>query len=271
MTSFLKVDGTKIVDGSGKEVILRGAGLGGWMTMENFISGYPGCEFQIREALQNVLGEQRANFFFDKFLEYFFGDEDAIFFKTLGLNCIRIAIGYRHFEDDMNPRVLKKEGFAHLDRVIHACAAQGIYTILDMHTAPGGQNGGWHSDHGTHIANFWLHKDFQDRLIWLWTEIAAHYKDNEWIAGYNPMNEPADPQYSGLITYYDRVYEAIQGVDPNHILFFDGNTYATDFSRFPEDATNVGQMPRIPSMTIQSLGFPSRRNPTLGPRSKCEG
>ncbi|EEB87040.1 hypothetical protein MPER_15795, partial [Moniliophthora perniciosa FA553] len=45
--SLLKVSGTKIVDENGKEVILRGAGLGGWMNMENFISGYPGCEFQI--------------------------------------------------------------------------------------------------------------------------------------------------------------------------------------------------------------------------------
>jgi hypothetical protein len=31
MSSYLKVSGTKIVDGDGKEVILRGAGLGGWM------------------------------------------------------------------------------------------------------------------------------------------------------------------------------------------------------------------------------------------------
>ena len=37
--SFLKVSGTKLVDGEGHEVILRGAGLGGWMNMENFISG----------------------------------------------------------------------------------------------------------------------------------------------------------------------------------------------------------------------------------------
>jgi hypothetical protein len=29
--TILKVSGTKIVDGDGKEVILRGAGLGGWM------------------------------------------------------------------------------------------------------------------------------------------------------------------------------------------------------------------------------------------------
>ena len=32
MAGFLKVEQTKIVDGEGKEVILRGAGLGGWMT-----------------------------------------------------------------------------------------------------------------------------------------------------------------------------------------------------------------------------------------------
>lgn len=29
--SFLKISGTKIIDVDGKEVILRGAGLGGWM------------------------------------------------------------------------------------------------------------------------------------------------------------------------------------------------------------------------------------------------
>ena len=79
----------------------------------------------------------------------------------------------------MNPRVLKPEGFKHLDRVIDLCAKHGIYTILDLHTAPGGQNGGWHSDHGTHIAGFWIHKDFQDRLVWLWTEVAKHYKDEK--------------------------------------------------------------------------------------------
>ena len=161
----------------------------------------------------------------------------------------------------MNPRVLKQEGFVHLDRVIQACAAQGIYTILDMHTAPGGQNGGWHSDHGAHIAGFWIHKDFQDRLVWLWAEIAKHYKDNPWVAGYNPMNEPADPQHSGLITYYDRVYQAIQTVDPNHILFFDGNTFATDFSGFPEDAAKRWPNAAYSIHDYSVFGFPKSPEP----------
>ncbi|TFK25855.1 endo-1,4-beta-glucanase [Coprinopsis marcescibilis] len=236
--SLLKISGTKIVDEQGQEVILRGAGLGGWMNMENFITGYPGCEHQIREALTEAIGQDKAAFFFDKFLEYFFSDDDAAFFKSLGLNCIRIAFNYRHFEDDLNPRVLKESGFKHLDRVIDICARHGIYTILDMHTAPGGQNTDWHADHGGHIANFWNHKDFQDRSLWLWSNLAKHYKGNKWIAGYNPLNEPTDSKHTRLIEFYNNVYKAIREEDPDHAIFFDGNTFASDFSQFGDAHKN---------------------------------
>ncbi|KAF5350113.1 hypothetical protein D9756_009212 [Leucocoprinus leucothites] len=247
--SFLKVSGTQIVNEQGEEVMLKGAGLGGWMLMENFISGFPGCEYQIREALSDVLGQSKADFFFDKYLEHFFADADAKFFRSLGLNCIRIAVNYRHFEDDAKPRVLKSNAFAHLDRVISICAAHSIYTVIDMHSAPGGQSGGWHCDSGTHIANFWRHKDFQDRLVWLWEMIAEKYKDNKWIAGYNLINEPADPSGWGrtdvggkdgkrqleLVHVYDRLVEAVRNIDDKHIIFLDGNTFAADFTQFPDD------------------------------------
>lgn len=86
--------------------------------MENFITGYTGHESQHRAAMRRVLGPEKYEFFFDKWLEYFFTEADAKFFAGLGLNCIRIPFNYRHFEDDMNPRVLKETGFKHLDRVI---------------------------------------------------------------------------------------------------------------------------------------------------------
>jgi aryl-phospho-beta-D-glucosidase BglC (GH1 family) len=87
-------------------------------SMENFITGFPGHELQHRKSMLNVLGKDKYEFFFDKWLEYFFTEADAEFFASLKLNCIRIPFNYRHFEDDMNPRVLKKEGFRHLGRVI---------------------------------------------------------------------------------------------------------------------------------------------------------
>lgn len=123
--------------------------------------GYPGRESQVRAALAKAIGTEKANFFFEKvyikkehaykslrmaitlqqLLEYFFTDADAKFFKSLGLNCLRLPFSYKHFEDDMNPRQLKQEGFAHLDRVIDICARHGIWTVLDLHAVPGWQNG----------------------------------------------------------------------------------------------------------------------------------
>src|SRR6201996_8184868 len=106
-TGILKVVGDKVVGNDGKTVILRGAGLGGWMNMENFITGYPGHESEHRAAMLAVLGKDKYEFFFDKFLEYFFMDDDAEFFASKGLNCLRVGFNYRHFEEDMNPRVIK--------------------------------------------------------------------------------------------------------------------------------------------------------------------
>lgn len=87
-----------------------------------------------------------------QFLEYFFTEADAAFFASLGLNCIRLPINYRHFEDDMAPGVFKPEGLKHLDRVIDLCAKHGIYTVIDLHAAPGGQNVDWHADAGSNQA-----------------------------------------------------------------------------------------------------------------------
>lgn len=184
--------------------------------------------------MMKVLGQEKSDYFFDKWLEYHFGEEDVKYFASLKLNCIRVPFNYRHFEDDMNPKVLKENGFKHLDRVINLCAKYNIYTILDLHALPGAQNVDWHSDNPTNYAAFWDHKDFQDRTIWLWEQIASRYKDNTWVAGYNPMNEPTDSEHVRLPAFYKRFLPAIRKVDPNHILFLDGNTFAIQWIGFEE-------------------------------------
>lgn len=278
-TGILKVDGENVVGNDGKPVILRGAGLGGWMkyifsnfcselqvdlcnSMENFITGYPGHEHQHRAAMLKVLGKEKYEFFFDKWLEYFFTDKDAEFFANKGLNCLRIPFNYRHFEDDMNPRVLKESGFKHLDRVVDLCAKHNIYTILDMHTVPGGQNCDWHSDNATNYAAFWDYKDHQDRTVWLWEQIAARYKDNAWVAGYNPINEPCDPLHWRLPAFYDRIEAAIRKIDPHHILWLDGNTFAMEWKYFDKKLPNT--VYALHDYTVMTQGSP-RSNPLADP------
>ncbi|KAJ5113630.1 putative glucan 1-3-beta-glucosidase A [Penicillium angulare] len=251
----LEVKAGKVVDidNGDAPLILRGAAIGGWMNMENFITGYAGHEREHRAALLEVLGKEKYDHFFNEWLWHFFTEADAKYFASLGLNCIRIPFNYQHFEDDMSPRVLKPEGFKHLDRVIDICAKYNIYTILDMHAVPGGQNPDWHSDNPTNVAAFWDHKDFQDRTIWLWRELAHHYKDQPWVAGYNPLNEPADPEYTRLAEFYDRVEKEIRVVDPDHILWLDGNTFAMEWKGFTHILPNC-----VYSLhDYSTMGFPT--------------
>jgi hypothetical protein len=233
MTGFLRVEGTKIVSEDGKPVVLRGAASGGHLNMENFITGYPGHETQHKEAMLKVMGQEKYDFFWDRFYDYFWTDKDSEFFAACNLNCLRIPFNHRHFLDDKDLTKINPNGFKLLDRIVESCARFGIYTVLDLHTVPGGQNQDWHSDNPTHIAQFWDYGHFQDTIINLWKHIAAHYKENSWVAGYNPLNEPADPKHTRLIDFYIRIEKEIRSVDEKHILFLDGNTYAADFNHFP--------------------------------------
>jgi hypothetical protein len=231
---LLQTAGSQIATRSGRSVPLRGVGLGGWMNMENFITGYPASESLQRKALRRALGDDGYREFFDRFLDVFFADEDAAFLASLGLNLVRLPINYHHFEDDMHPFELKEEGFRLLDQAIERCARHGIYTIIDLHAAPGFQNQHWHSDNPTHWAFFWTHKHFQDRAIYLWQAIAHRYRDNPWVAGYNPLNEPGDADGVAIGPFYERLHDAIRQIDPNHILFLDGNRYSLNFDIFTE-------------------------------------
>ncbi|KAH6893141.1 glucan 1,3-beta-glucosidase [Thelonectria olida] len=235
--TMLRTSGTKIVNSAGEKVVLKGAAVGGMLNMENFITGYSGHEHEHRAALKEVLGEKKADFFFDRLLHHFFTEADAALFANLGFNCLRIPFNYRHFMDDQNPSVIKQSGFALLDRLIDVCAKHNIYVVLDLHAVPGGQNQDWHSDSGLNHAVFWDFRDLQDRAIQLWEAIAAHYKGNPVVAGYNMLNEPADPQHVRLIAWYERAEKAIRAIDPDHMLFLDGNTYAMDFSHFSVEKT----------------------------------
>jgi endoglucanase len=238
-TNLLAVRGSRLVNGEGRTVVLRGFGLGGWMNMENFITGYPANEEAQREAVREVLGQEKSKLFFDRFLEHFFTEEDARFIQSLGLNLLRLPVNYRHFESDLEPYIVEEEGFRHLDRVIDLCARHGIYTIVDLHALPGYQNQHWHSDNPTHKALLWRHRHFQDRTVNLWEAIAARYRGNPWVAGYNPINEPADPTEQAIMPFYRRLYDAIRDADPDHIIFLEGNRYSQDFHMFGEPWENV--------------------------------
>jgi endoglucanase len=234
----LQTQGSRIVDSNGNPIRLKGTNIGGWLNMENFITGYAANESMMRAAMLAVLGRDRYELFFETLLTSFYGEADAAFLAESGLNCVRIPVNYRHLEADARPFEIIEDGFRHLDRAIEAGAAHGVYSIIDLHALPGSQNQHWHSDNPTHRALFWEHRHFQDRVVGIWQAIADRYKGNERVAGYNLMNEPADETRAVVGPFYERLSSAIREIDPEHILLFDGNTYSTEFGFFGEPLEN---------------------------------
>lgn len=229
---FLRAEPAGFIHPDGTPVRLRGTALGGWLNMENFITGYPSAESVMRAAVCRALGAEWYDLFFDRLLASFFTEADARFLVDAGYNALRIPVNYRHFEDDARPFEVLEEGFRHLDRAVDLCARHNMYAIIDLHALPGAQNQRWHSDNPTHLAMFWQHRHFQDRVVRLWETIADRYQDNPWVAGYNPINEPADESRQIVGPFCRRLVAAIRAVDPRHILFLDGNTYSTEFDVF---------------------------------------
>lgn len=231
---MLKVQGKLIVDEQGNKVVLKGYNIGNWMMMENFMLGYSGEEEEFRSAVLKYAGQEKYDYFFDRFLFYFLGEKDIAFMKEIGVNCIRIPFNYRHFESDNEPYRYNPKAMEHLDHLVELCRKYQMYIILDMHAVQGYQSTAWHCDNNGKPARLYTHAGERDRFYKLWAHIAAHYKDEEIIAGYDVINEPdalTDEAEMMLNQIYREVAEEIRSVDPNHIIFIAGNTYNKHFDK----------------------------------------
>jgi endoglucanase len=245
---FLHVSGRQIVDSKGNKVRLRGTCPGGWMNMEDFINGHPGAEHTLRAQMAEVLGPAKAQFFFERMLDYFFNEDDVIFLRKAGATVARIPLNYRHFEDDAAPFKYKEAGFARFDEVLRLCEKHGLYVILDLHSAQGWQNVHWHSDNASRISLFWEVPYYQDRYVALWQEFARRYKNRGVVAGYDLLNEPCSnnnrgdypwnvysnykPNWERINGVFRRAVTEIRKIDSRHIIFLEGDNYAKQFSGF---------------------------------------
>jgi len=242
---MLQVKQNQIVDGHGEVFRLRGTCIGGWMNMENFINGYPGDEHGLRTTMAEIIEPGKAQFFFDRWLDYFLAEEDIAFIKSCGATVVRLPLNYRHFERDVEPFKYLETGFERLDRVVQWCTKHHLYAILDLHSVQGWQNSDWHCDNSSRHSFFWQHPHFQDRFVALWEEFARRYKRNEIIAGYNVMNEPVSNAPAGRFyddrdyksdwdtfnNVYRRVVKQIRVIDPDHIIFLEGDLFSSRFEK----------------------------------------
>lgn len=216
----------KILGPDSKPITLKGVNLGGWLMMEGYIMHAPNEGVQkFKRNFAKQLGSNALRTFEKEFIKTFIQEKDIKNIAQLGFNCIRLPFHYKLVES--KPYQYSKEGLRAIDQVIEWAKKYNIYIILDLHAAPGCQNHDWHSD-SLGKADLWRNESFQKRTYALWEFLARRYKDNPTVAGYDILNEAVIHDAQKLNRFYKEVIKRIRCADKNHILFVEGNLWATN-------------------------------------------
>jgi endoglucanase len=247
----------EIVDGSGKPLHLRATNLGNWMVPEGYMWTFEGGPQSVREIeglVTELLGPDRAATFWHQYRESYVTRQDIHLLHEAGFNSIRIPLHYKFFETD------NSEGFLLLDRVIQWSRQEGLYVVLDLHAAPGGQTGANIDDSDGYP---WLYDSPQEQahLIAIWQRLSRHYKDNPTVLGYDLLNEPI-PHYPALAPLnvkleplYKKLTTAVRQIDTHHIFFLGGAQWDSNFAVFgpPFDSNTAYTFHKYWSKTDESV------------------
>ena len=231
-----------MVDAHGNKVMLRGVGLGNWTLPEGYMwrFGKNGDRpRQIEQIVTDLAGAEYAEHFWHDYRQNYVTEVDIRRIRELGFNCVRPSMNARLFLSEGETAEYREEGFSLLDNLLKWGHAEGVYVIVDMHAAPGGQTGTNIDDSAHDQPELFMDPKNQDRLVALWVKIAERYKDEPAVGAYDLLNEPlpartgASAKYKHLLEpLYMRIATAIRQVDKKHMITVEGANWANDWSVF---------------------------------------
>ena len=238
--AFITTKGKNIIGVDGKPLQLKGTNLGNWLVPEGYMFLFKEVSSPrlIHQTLTELLGPEEMKIFWKKYLDNYITEADIQYLKRIGMNSIRIPFNYRLFtnENYMGSNDSAR-GFKYLDRVINWCKKEKLYVLLDMHCAPGGQTGD-NMDDGDRYPFLFDSEQSKQQCAAIWKHIAAHYKNEPIIIGYDLLNEPIAHYFDKdhfnplLGPLYKQITKAIRQVDKIHLLFLGGAQWDSNFEPF---------------------------------------
>jgi aryl-phospho-beta-D-glucosidase BglC (GH1 family) len=220
-------------------LLLKGINLGNWLLPEGYMFKFESASSPrlIHTVLNQLIGEDEAKRFWNAYRDHYITRDDIQFIKRAGFNSVRVPFNYRMFVTDSQPQKLEGIGYELLDKVIRWCQEAGLYVILDMHAAPGGQTGD-NIDDSFGYPFLFESAESQELTIRIWQALATRYRNSTTILGYDLLNEPIAHFFDTaslnptLEPLYKRLVAAIRKVDKHHIIFLGGAQWNSNFKIF---------------------------------------
>lgn len=238
---FVHARDARLVDGSGRELLLRGVGLGNWLLPEGYMWRFgPGAESprEIEALVTRLVGPERAARFWDGFRDAFVTEQDIALIAASGFDHVRLPINARVIQDPSTGEPIEA-GYALIDRLIQWCRKHRLWVLLDLHGAPGGQTGTNIDDSPNNLPELFLEPRYRELTLRLWRDLATRYADETVVLGYDLLNEPLPNEWQhshagDLARLYRDLTAVIREVDRDHLLVYEGAHWATNWSIFTE-------------------------------------
>ena len=229
----IKQSGQYWVNASGARVNLRGTNIGNWLIQEFWMMGGSmtgindqcGLESKLSQRFGNTEKERLMKVFRDSFIT----TRDFDLMKGLGMNVIRIPFLYSLVENEYTPYTLRADAWQYLDWAVNEAEKRGMYVILDLHGAVGGQAAASEQHDGCiGAAQMWTNNTYWDRTKWLWDNIATHYRGRTAIAAYDLLNEPWGTDATTLANRSYELFNVVRAKDPEHVILLPGHNSGID-------------------------------------------
>ena len=126
---------------------IRGVNLGGWLVLEPWIRPSLFTQFAVEDEVKDQwtfcekLGKEEARRQLEKHWDSWLTKDDLQQLVDGGINHVRIPVGYWILGDIQEGEPWVSGDLAYLERGLRWIRDVGLHAILDLHCAPGSQNG----------------------------------------------------------------------------------------------------------------------------------
>ena len=239
-SEYVHASGIYLFDANSNQLILKGVGLGGWMVQEGYMLKTSGPQHKIRAKLESAAGTDAVARFYDEWLDNYITEDDIRQIADWGYNSVRLPLHYElFFNSDRTWAGESSRGIELTDKLLSWCTAHGLYVILDLHAAPGGQGNNQDICDRRDGESLWEDEIFRQMTVTMWGKLAERYATNKTIAGYDLLNEPnydfnTHKKNQPLTELYKEIIDAIRTVDGNHLLILEGNDFGSNYDDMEE-------------------------------------
>lgn len=192
---------------AGNPSILRGVNLGAWLVLEKWMAPdvFRGTDAPDEYSLCLALGN-RARSRLDQHRETFITADDFRWIRNCGLNAVRLPVGYWALEAP-KPFV---SAARFVDFALDQAGQNGLKLILDLHGAPGSQNGWDHSGRKGEIG-WYKNPDDIAETIRVLASFAQRYGKHPALFAIELLNEPHYSIPIGILKqFYEDAYARVR-------------------------------------------------------------